>query len=283
MKTSASLFLTDILPHRRKLYHKVVKSKLFSKHTPDEVFSQLKKVGLDGIEVILPSFQDINDHQLKEVKTLLDAHNLPIFSVHQKLRFFTKTKVAEITHLFHVADLVGSKVIVLHMSNAGKQLFNENYKTLLHSLQKKYGITIGFENMEKYFGSYFAPHRWHHDKFASLIEETDFNVTFDTTHLAHSGGDIIEFFKKNKSRIINIHLSDYKHHILNSNFRPLRFKHLPLGHGELPMQEFIALLVKEQYKGLLTMEINGDLAGICESAEIITAVRKKHEKKKAKP
>src|SRR5882724_10657662 len=96
MKTSASLFLTDILPHRRNFYHKIVKSKVFAKHTPDEVFSQLKAVGLDGIEVILPSFQDVNDRRLHEVKLLLEKHNLPIFSLHQKLRFFTKTKVAEI-------------------------------------------------------------------------------------------------------------------------------------------------------------------------------------------
>ena len=101
------------------------------------------------------------------------------------------------------------------------------------------------------------------------MKENEFFVTFDTTHMAHSGGDIVTFFKHNKDRIVNIHLSDYKSNMLNSSLRPLRFKHLPLGEGELPIEEFIKLLRKENYKGLLTMEINTDLAGMCESARII--------------
>ena len=74
-------------------------------------------------------------------------------------------------------------------------------KTILEGMASGCLVLTSNTANKKYFGSYFAPHRWHHDKFASLIEETDFNVTFDTTHLAHSGGDIIEFFKKIHQRV----------------------------------------------------------------------------------
>ena len=273
MKTSAGLFLTDILPHKRRLFHKIVKNRVFDKSHADHVFPTLKKSGVDGIELFLPSFAKFTFDDIKEVKTLLDSHKVPVLSVHQALRFFSKTRLAEITKLFHIADTLEAKVIVLHVQLAGKQIFNKEYVETLHSLQKKYGIKIGFENREKHMvpgGKY----NWHGDDFSMLMEENNFHITLDTTHLAQAGGDIITFFKKNKERIVNIHLSDYKHHVLNTNLRPFRYKHLPLGKGELPIQQFLKTLKKENYKGLVTMEIHTNLEGMCDGARMISAVAK---------
>ncbi|HSA83526.1 MAG TPA: sugar phosphate isomerase/epimerase family protein [Patescibacteria group bacterium] len=275
MKISASLFFTDILPHKRNWYHKIVKNKVFSDKSPKEGFFQLKAAGMDGVELILPSFFIPKDHEITEVKTFLDSCGLPVLSVHQVVRFLTKTKMQEIVELFHIADVLGAKVIVLHMNTAGRQVFDERYVKLVHSLQNKYGIRVGFENMEKYFGSLHRKHSWHGEKFADLMNENDFDITLDTTHLAHSDGDIIDFYKKNKKRIINIHLSDYKPHFLNGTLRPMRYKHLPLGEGELPVEAFLQLLKKEKYEGLITMEIHTDLTGMCESAKIIADIIKK--------
>jgi sugar phosphate isomerase/epimerase len=94
-------------------------------------------------------------------------------------------------------------------------------------------------------------------------------MTLDTTHLGQAGGDIVKFFKKNKGKIVNIHLGDYKHHPLNTTLRPFRYKHLPLGHGQLPIQEFLETLRKEKYQGLITMEIHTNLEGMCQSAKLI--------------
>ena len=269
MKTSTSLMLTDIMPQKRSWFTKVVKNRVFDRKSPDQVFASLKDSGVEGIELLLPSYTKITEEDIAEVKRMLDQNNMPVFSVHQTLRFFTKTRLGEIEELFKLTKFLSADVIVLHMNSAGKQVFDKEYITAVHKLQKKYGIKVGFENREKFIGSLFRPYGWHAEKFSSLMKENEFFITFDTTHLAHSGGDIVTFFKHNKDRIVNIHLSDYKSNMLNSSLRPLRFKHLPLGEGELPIEEFIKLLRKENYKGLLTMEINTDLAGMCESARII--------------
>jgi len=266
MKLSASLFFTDILPHKRRLFNKIVKNKIFNNVDPDTVYSSLKKAGVDGIELLLPQFTKATDEDLLQVKKIMDKHNLPILSVHQQVRFFTKTRVSEVTEIFRIAEMLGTKVIVLHMNSAGMQVFDQQYINAVHELQKKYKIKVGFENMEKFLGSLHRGHGWHGEKFAELMKKNDFCITLDTTHLAHSGGDITEFFNKNKDRIINIHLSDYRFHFLNSNFRPLRFKHLPVGEGELDLGKFIRTLKKENYQGVITMEIHTDLEGICESA-----------------
>lgn len=273
MKISAGLFLTDILPHRRKLFNKIVKNKVFGTKSPAHVFSSLKKSGVDGIEIFLPSFMKFTDDDLLEIKKIVEAHDVQIFSVHQSLRFLTKTRIAEITRLFEMAHMLSAKVIVLHISLAGKQIFDDEYIATLHSLEKKYGIKIGFENRERIVGSFRKHHSWHGDEFAKLMKKTGFHITLDTTHLAQAGGDIIEFFKQNKDRIVNIHLSDYKHHYLNSTLRPFRYKHLPIGKGDLPMDEFLQVLRKEKYNGLVTMEMHTDLEGMSESARVISNAR----------
>jgi len=274
MKTSAALFLTDILPLKRKWYNKAIKNKIFAKNSPKQVFEHLKSCGVDGIELFLPMYSKMKFVDITDVKKLLDEVHVPVLSVHQTIRFVTKTKISEITRLFHIADMLSAKIIVLHMSSVGKQIFDKDYIDTLHSLQEKYGIKVGFENREKFFGSYFNGHSWHEEKFPDLMKKCNFYITLDTTHLAQAGGNIITFFKNNKERIVNIHLSDYRPHYLNNSLRPLRYKHLPLGEGRLPIKKFIETLKEEDYKGLVTMEIHTDLKGICESARVINAISK---------
>ena len=274
MKISVGLFLTDIFPHRRRLFNKLVKNKIMGHVPASQAFDSMKKSGVEGIELFLPSFNKFTLEDIKDVKKIVEDNTMEVLSVHQALRFFSKTRIAEIAKLFHMADMLSAKVIVLHLSLAGKQIFDKEYKDTLHSLEKKYGITIGFENREKYVITPGGKHNWQGDLFSDLIKENDFHITFDTTHLAATKGDIIKFFKKNKDRIINIHLSDYKHHVLNGSLRPFRYKHLPLGKGQLPIKKFLETLREEKYKGLVTMEIHTNLEGICESARLISQVIK---------
>jgi sugar phosphate isomerase/epimerase len=269
MKTSISLLLSDILPHRKRAYHKVVKNKIFKDKKTDEIFTELKKLGLDGFELLLPQYANITNKDILEIEELAKRNKFPVLSVHQALRFLTTTKVKEITRLFEIAHMLGAKVIVLHINSAKKQIFDEKYVQTLHELEKKYAVIVTFENMEKHAQSYFYSHRWHPAKFAKLVANTNFHITFDVQHLAHSGGNILRFYNENGKRIINIHLSDYRFHPFNSSIRPMRYKHMPLGKGELPITAFLNLLIKENYKGLLTLELHSDMKGVEQSMTII--------------
>lgn len=266
--------MSDILPHRKKFIHKIVKNNIFTDQKTEDVFKHLKEIGLDGFELLLPQFIMATDADILEVKKITKKCKFPVLSVHQSIRFFTTTKIKEIARLFEIADMVSAKVVVLHINSARKQIFDETYIDALHELERKYKIKVAFENMEKYFGSIFYGHRWHAVKFSDLVKKVDFHITFDIVHLAHSGGDILQFFKKNKERIINIHISDYKHHPLNGTLRPMRYKHMPLGEGDLPINAFLRLLKKEKYQGLLTMEIHADLKDVDMSTAIINQVKK---------
>lgn len=269
MKKSVLLFLTDIMPEKRKLYDRVVKNKIFDGADAKTIFSEFKKTGIDGIELLIP--QNINFQDLKELKKIVNDCNIKVYSVHQPLRFLTKTRPTEIKKIFEVAKILESKVIVLHMSSVGKQLFDNKYIEALHLLEKEYSVKIGFENQEKHVGSVLKGYCWEGNKFANLVAETGFNITLDVCHLGQTKGDIIDFFKKNKDKIVNIHLSDYRSHYLNNSLRPIRFKHMVLGRGQLPIREFISVLKKEKYKGLITLEIETNLNGILEGVRYINS------------
>ena len=245
MKTSISLFLSDILPHKKKLIHKIVKAKIFTNQTTESILTHLRKLGLDGFELLLPLYSLPTDDDILEVKRLAQKHLFPVLSVHQSLRLLSATKINEIKRLFEIAHMLGANVVVLHMNSAKGQIFDKDYVEILHDLEIQYGVKATFENMEKHIESYFHAHRWHADKFQVLVEKTNFHITFDIVHLAHSGGDILKFYSDNKKRILNVHLSDYKKHLLNTSLRPMRFKHMPLGDGELPIESFITFTERE--------------------------------------
>jgi sugar phosphate isomerase/epimerase len=247
---------------------------MFSKKSPDAVFLHLKELGLDGFELLLPSFLEIKDEDLLAIKKLSQKYHLPVLSVHQTLRFLSTTRLNEIEQFFSIAAKLQAKVIVLHISSAGRQIFNNKYVHELHQLEKKYKIKAAFENNEKYVASYLHPHRWHEAKFSDIVNKNDFHITFDIVHLAHSGGDILQFYQKNKFRIMNVHLSDYRYHLLNASLRPMRYKHMPLGDGELPIEDFVSLLHREAYNGLLTLELHSGLDGVEQSMGMIKRYRK---------
>lgn len=267
MKTSVHLFLTDILPLRKKILGKFVKNKLFNKLKTDEVLSQIKKSKIDGIELLVPSFTTSRD--IQDIKELVEKNNIRVLSVHQAFRFLTITRLPEIRRTLDYAKALSAEVIVLHMNSAGNQLFEPKYIAAIHSLETEYGIKIGFENREKHLGAAFNSYGWDEKKFGDLMNKADLHITFDVCHMGQAGGNIISFFKNNKERIVNIHLSDYKKHILNSSLRPIRYKHLPLGKGDLPLREFLAVLKNEKYDGLLTLETNTNIEDLIESAKTI--------------
>lgn len=266
MRISVWIYATDFFPNKRNLIERLGNKKnLFSCAKPEKVFAKLKAAGVDGIELLIPT--NFSDDDFKFIKNIFDENKIPVNSIHQPLRLFTKTDLKEVEMLFKFANKFNAKVIVLHLYSAKEQIFNQNYLDKLHELEKQYGIKIGFENTQK-FGHIFSNKKifWKIEEFLEIIKKSGFSITLDTTHLADAGGDIIEFFKQSKENIINIQLSDYHYKW------PVPGLHLPLGKGKLPIKEFLKVLKENNYHGLITLEIKTDLEGLCQSAKLIKQV-----------
>lgn len=272
MKVSAWVSVSDLVLVQKTKIETIIdtvfgKKQVFQTHSLKQIFASLKQAGVDGIELLVPLLS--SDQNIDEVRNITKKYNMPVLSIHQSLTSLTAISLSEITRLCHIANLFSVKVITVHSGALEKKLFDVHFINTLKTLQKKHKISFSIENMPKTVLALGKEYMYKGNEFASTIERARLSMTLDTTHLAQAGGDIIPFYKDNKERIINIHFSNFKKHWLNSHLLLQNFTHLPLSDGELPVREFLKLLKQTHYSGLVTMEINGDLTQLCESAKII--------------
>ncbi|MCL5970465.1 MAG: sugar phosphate isomerase/epimerase [Patescibacteria group bacterium] len=265
------------MPEKKTIFDKIIVSKLskqniFYNENSYDIFKNFKKSGVDGIELLISS--NATKADIRKVQKIFRKNDLPILSIHQSLTTLFNIRIQEITRLFEFAQLLSAKIVVLHLSAISKYVHDKNFISNLKNLEKKYKINIGIENNPKHPLSLFKRYTWEEKNFSTLVGEKGFKITFDTTHLAQTGGDILNFYKINKDRIINIHLSDYRKNFTNKYLLLTKDTHLTLGEGELPIVNFLKQLRKDNYKGHLTMEINSNLDGLCFSAKFVKNIFK---------
>jgi len=275
MKLSAWVSISDLLPEKkagfdRFIFERFIKQTIFNKRNPQDILLTLKKSGVEGIELLV--CPNIEDKDIVKIQKNLKELDMGIFSLHQSISTLFNIGLLEITNLFKIANKLSAKVVVLHLTVIGDQIFDQKYVNSLKLLEKQYKIKIAIENMPISPLSIFKTYTWKGDAFSSVVEKSGFSITLDTTHIGQTGGDIVEFYKKNKNRIVNIQLSDYKKNLLNTYLMLTSLTHLPLGKGQLPIKNFLQALKEENYDGLITMEINGNLDDLCQSARFIKSV-----------
>jgi len=269
MKLSAWVSVSDLLPDKktgfdRFIFDRFIKQRIFNKNNPKDILLALKKSGTQGIELLL--CPNLEDRDIQKIQKILKELDMDIFSVHQSISTLFNIRILEITNLFEIANKLSAKVVVLHLNVIGDQIFDQKYINSLKLLEKQYKIKIAIENSPISFLSLFKTYSWKEKEFSSLMKKTGFSITLDTTHLAQTDKDIISFYKNNKDKIINIHLSDYKKSFFNTRLLLTYGTHLPLGKGQLPIKQFLQTLKEEKYSGSITMEINGTLEELCKSS-----------------
>lgn len=274
MKISLYASFSDIISAKETLIDKLnrlidsdEKHHMFRTQSLGYILQSLKKAGVDGLELLAPNV--LTDKNIKEIKNIVRKHKMSVFSIHQSNNDFYHISLSEIQRLCEIANNFLANVVVLHSDALGNNLFNKEFILELKKLQEKHRLLFGIENMPKSLFSLFKAYAYNANGFSSTINNVGLSMTFDTTHLAQTKADICEFYKKNKEKIINIHLSDYGNSWLNRILLLANKTHLPLTEGELQITKFLKTLKEENYKGLITMEINADLNKLCQNAEII--------------
>lgn len=274
MKISLYVQVSDLIQAKKTLIERMnnffikdPKHDMFRIQSIDYVFTSLKKAGVNGLELIFPLIP--SDNTIKKIKEIIKKYNLRVFSIHQSNNSFYNIEISEIEKLCKIANVFSARIIVLHINALGKNIFNNNFVSDLKKLQEKYAVILSIENMPKSPFNFNKTYTYKGNEFSSIVNKTGLSMTLDTTHLAQVNEDICDFYIKNKNKITNIHLSDYKKHWLNKYLLLANNTHLPLGKGELPMIKFLKILKRENYQGIITMEINSDIEGICKSAQFI--------------
>ena len=263
MKLSLSINLSDILTEKKSILENLFSWGSFFDNGfhASRIFSIIKEGKFDGIELV--ASKDIKENDLNKLKAFLDKNGIIVLSVHQPILRLYKIGLKAIKRLFETAAFLSAKVIIIHLFSLRDQIRDANFIKELKSLEEKYNIKIGIENGTKNIFLGLKKYCYEGEGFSKAVLGTGFGMTFDTSHLAEAGGDIIGFYKRNKERILNIHLSDYKSGFFKNNLFNM---HLPLGEGVLEIERFLKILKEDNYPGLLTFEINRGAKDILKSA-----------------
>ena len=219
--------------------------------SPERLFAFGKKLGIDGVEVVL-GYKSFPPH-IKLVK-LSQKFGVPILSLHQPQSFF-KHLVSDDEMFLTASSLQVPVVIHPLKSTAIDSPAQKKYLRDLAKKSQKYRVRLLLEKMSEsstlplYRYQKSDPSTTKIDMIVKSSNTYNFGVTLDTSHLKQPSPHKIVGFMKIMPSIENIHLSDFTN----------KEQHLPLGSGVLQSNDFLTFLKMHQYQGLITLELSPHL------------------------
>lgn len=225
---------------------------LYYKKGYKEVLDIIAETSCKNIELLLnQSFIEADDY---EIKGELHKRDLTVKSIHNTFAPFAykrgESEKLWINKSIDLARILGAGLIVSHMVK--KPYFDNRVKDVdaLHrdtilSFKDLKGIYVTTENVPNGKSDSFLSKP---SELYDFISRNNVPLTFDTSHCARIDKPIIDYYMTFKDYIKNIHISDFHQGV----------EHKTLGDGSLPLKEFLHVLKRENYNGLLTIELDYD-------------------------
>jgi sugar phosphate isomerase/epimerase len=218
-----------------------------------DVFLLAQEAGFDGCELVLD--RRFNDSRSVDI-ALECSKILPIHSIHAP---FMKMKawgneIYSLQRSIEIAKILGTEIVNFHPPSwfSMEVAFFRWFRNV-EDFQKKLGgedVILTIENMPR-MGKRLLLAPYILNDFEDLIEfgiNRNLHFTFDTTHLATFGSDVVTAFLAffRTKRLKNIHISDFGDHE----------SHLFLGCGELPVVKLLNTMGRLGYDGMITLEVS---------------------------
>jgi sugar phosphate isomerase/epimerase len=218
-----------------------------------DVFLLAKEAGFDGCELVI----DRRFNDSRSIDTAVQCREiLPILSIHAPFMKMNSwgNQVCSLQRSVEIAKTLGTEIVNFHPPNwfsmeVGFFLWFRGVQDFQTKLGGD-GVILTIENMPR-IGKRLLLTPYILNGFEDLIVfgvTKNLYFTFDTTHLATFGHDVIEAFLRffKTKRLKNIHISDFGDHE----------SHLFLGGGELPMVKLLNTIGRLGYDGMVTLEIS---------------------------
>ena len=208
----------------------------------------ISETDCSNIELFLnDSFLDLS---LQEINQALQQRNLNVTSIHNPLALIVGGRKEEywLKRSVKYARELGAELVVTHMSyyEQGDKKINNDWLHKQNILKYKDSddVFVCTENLPP--NDEYKSFLHTQEELYNFVQENDCCMTFDTTHWASHGRDLIAGYNLYKDYIKNIHLSDFG----------AGNEHKILGTGEVPLDLFLEELQQDNYDGALTIELD---------------------------
>lgn len=228
------------------------------------IFSVAKDAGFEGLELALSP--EVAIRGCGYLRGLSQEYGLPVLALHPPMIPVPGRKEHHslLPRMRKLGRGLGCEFIVIHAPKAlnltegfGRQ-YSEAVQTCVKELRHS-SPRLSVENQ-----AVFRPgdRRYVLSEPASLrrfADEHDLALTLDTAHAASFPYDLLEAYEVFRSRLGNVHLSDFRSWLSIPPWFNLHsyFKHHQLpGDGDLPLIELLQRLRADSYRGLVTLEVS---------------------------
>lgn len=214
---------------------------------PSVLLALIKKMGLEFIEITKSVFDDLPSF-IENLDAIQTGFHLP--NLHDaEYDFSFKEREPEIQQLIslinqHHRELNINYCLSHPPENKKSSLTEDQLVNYLFENLNQLHVPIILENIQSW-----EKHKFHRflEQAKDALGEKLIGQCFDAPHYFLQGEDPVEFLKEHNGKINFIHLSDCKRDY---------DAHMPFGlNGDLPIDEILATLKEQNYKGIINLEL----------------------------
>lgn len=215
-----------------------------------EAFRHARAAGYDAVEVMVtadPATQDA-----RAMTELAREHGLRIEAIHAPFLLLTRRvwgtdPIVKIHRATQVAEQAEIPLVVVHPPYRWQVRYRRWVQTNLAEFSARAGIRIAVENMfpvklrgDKGMRFHASQEFEDLDKFAHLV--------LDTSHLAVSRFDVLQAYRRYRTKVLHFHLSNNAGKGWDS--------HLPVDEGILPLDRLLEDVVQDKFAGTISLELD---------------------------
>ena len=211
-------------------------------------FALASELGYDGVEILVTAEQLSQDAD--RIADLIQTTGVPVLSVHSPCllvtaRVWSNDPLVKLARSVDMAERLGADTVVVHPPFVWQRAAAAIFAPSIAELQARTDVRIAVENMfpvkvrgaivnsyRPHWNPVPAGHRW---------------FTLDLSHTATSKTDALELAGAMGSRLGHLHLAD--------GSGSARDEHLVPGRGGQPCAEILDLLVRNDFRGSVVVEI----------------------------
>lgn len=213
-------------------------------------FEVAARLGYDGVELMVSG--DVLSQDTDTVRRLVDYHELPVLSVHSPCllisqRVWGTEPWAKLMRAQIAAERLGAKVVVTHPPFRWQRSYARGFTEGIARMHDETDVVFAVENMFPQRGpggveiGTYSP-SW------SLLDADYPHITLDVSHAAVSRTDAIRLADAYGERLAHVHLAD--------GIGSRNDEHLVPGRGNQPCAQLLERLVREDYRGIVVLEVN---------------------------
>jgi sugar phosphate isomerase/epimerase len=222
----------------------------FYRYPLREAFRHAREAGFEAVEVMVTS--DPATQDARSLSELADEFGLRIGALHAPFlllfrRVWGADPVGKIYRATQVAESADIPLVVVHPPFKWQVRFRQWVDASLAEYSARAGITIGVENM--------FPLKLRGDRGLRFHASQDFEdldrypqLVLDTSHLAVAGFDIVDAYRRYRTKVVHFHVSNNAGRGWDS--------HLPVDEGILPLADLLDEVAADAFGGTMALELD---------------------------